>query len=250
MHIKRENGIVVYHSKSGAIELREDIHAETIWATQAEMAMIFGVNPQAVTKHLKNIYEERELSKRATCSKMEQVRTEGKREVKRSVEIYNLDMIISVGYRIGSKMGTKFRQWATKILHSHIVNGYTINKKRLAKNYNLFLKAVEQVRMLLPSGGAVGATDALELIKMFANTWFSLDAYDKENFPKAGATKKEFKITAKELIDALSDLKISLTKSRQASNLFGIARKEQTIDGILGNVLQSFGGKDLYPTLE
>jgi len=206
--MKKENRVVIYQAKSGAIELREDLHAETILATQAEMAKIFGVNSQAITKHLKNIYREKELLKDATCSKMEQVQIEGNRKVKRSVEIYNLDVIISVGYRIGSKMGTKFRKWATKTLHNHIVDGYTINKKRLAKNYELFLKAVEQVKTLLPSDGTVGANDALELIKMFANTWFSLDAYDKENFPKTGITKKEFKITAKELMDALLDLKI------------------------------------------
>ncbi|MDP2642216.1 MAG: virulence protein RhuM/Fic/DOC family protein [Candidatus Peregrinibacteria bacterium] len=248
--MKRKNKVVVYQAKSGAIELREDLHFETILATQAEMARIFGVNPQAITKHLKNIYKEKELSKNATCSILEHVQIEGNRKVKRSVEIYNLDAIISVGYRIGSKMGTRFRKWATKTLHQHIVDGYTINKKRLAKNYELFLKAVEQVKILLPSGGTVGANDALELIKMFANTWFSLDAYDKENFPKTGTTKKEFKVTAKELMAALLDLKIGLTNSGQAGDLFGIARKEQSVDGILGNVLQSFGGKDLYPTIE
>lgn len=138
--MKKENKVVVYQAKTGAIELLEDIHAETIWATQAEMAKIFGVNSQAITKHLKNIYREKELLKNSTCSKMEQVQTEGNRKVKRSVEIYNLDAIISVGYRIGSKMGTKFRQWATKTLHQHIVDGYTINKKRLSKNFVWFLK--------------------------------------------------------------------------------------------------------------
>lgn len=242
--------IIVYQTKSGSIELRADIGRETIWATQAEMAAIFGVNSQAVTKHLKNIYGEEELLKKATCSKMERVRSEGGRSVKRSVEIYNLDVIISVGYRVGSKMGTKFRQWATKTLHSHIVDGCTINKKRLSKNYNAFLNAVEHVRSLLPSGGTVGAIDALELIKMFANTWFSLDAYDRENFPKSGVTKKEFQITAKELLGALSDLKARLIKDRQASDIFGASRPQQSMEGILGNVLQSFGGKDLYPTLE
>lgn len=248
--MKKEKNIVIYQTKTGAIELRTDNENETIWATQAEMAAIFGVNSQAVTKHLKNIYKEKELSKGATCSKMEQVQIEGKRKVKRFVESYNLDAIISVGYRIGSRMGTRFRQWATKILHSHIVKGYTVNKRRLVKNYNAFLKAIEQVRRLLPSGGTVGATDALELIKMFANTWFSLDAYDKENLPKTGITKKEFQLTAKELAEALLDLKGGLTRNGQASDLFGIARKKQNMDGILGNVLQSFGEKDLYPTIE
>ncbi len=245
-----KNEVVIYQTKSGAIELRTDIGKETIWATQAEMAAIFGVNSQAVTKHLKNIYKEKELLKKATCSILEQVRIEGGRKVKRSVEIYNLDAIISVGYRIGSKMGTKFRQWATKTLHSHIVDGYTINKKRLSKNYSAFLKAVEQVRTLLPSGGAVRATDALELIKMFANTWFSLDAYDRESLPKTGVTKKTFQLTADELNNAISDLKLRLIKNGQATDLFGTSRDRNGLDGILGNVFQSFDGKDLYPTIE
>ena len=168
----------------------------------------------------------------------------------KAVAFYSLDVILSVGYRANSARAIQFRKWATKTLHSHIVDGYTINKKRLAKNYNSFLKAVEQVRTLLPSGGTVGATDALELIKMFADTWFSLDAYDKENFPKKGATKREFKISSKELTEALSDLRENLIKNNQASNIFGTTRPQQSLDGILGNVLQSFGGKDLYPTLE
>ena len=248
--MEKEKRIIIYQTKSGSIELRADVGKETIWATQAEMAAIFGVNSQAVTKHLKNIYKEKELLKKATCSISEQVRIEGGRRVKRSVEIYNLDAIISVGYRIGSKMGTKFRRWATKTLHSHIVDGYTINKKRLAKNYTAFLKAVEQVRSLLPSGGTVGATDALELIKMFANTWFSLDAYDRESLPKTGVTKKRFQLTAGELNEAISDLKIRLIKNDQATDLFGTTRDRNGVDGILGNIFQSFGGKDLYPTIE
>lgn len=195
-----------------------------------QMAEMFGVNPQAISKHIQNIYKEKELERKATSSKMELVQSESGRKVRRQVDIYNLDILISVGYRISSKTGTKFRQWATKILHSHIVKGFTINKRQLAKNYNAFLRAVEEVKTLLPSGGTVGATDALELVKMFANTWFSLDAYDKENLPKTGVTKKEFQITAKELTDALSDLKIGLEKSGQASDLFGVAKKEQSID--------------------
>ena len=245
-----ENKIVIYQAKDGTIELRTDIKTETIWATQSEMACIFGVNPQAVTKHLKNIYREDELSKSSTCSKMEQVRIEGAREVKRNVEIYNLDAIISVGYRVNSRKATKFRQWATRTLRSHIVKGYTINKKQLAKNYDLFLEAVGQVRALLPSGGTVGATDALELSKMFASTWFSLDAYDKQTLPETGVTKKEFQFTADELTNDISALKTKLIKAGQATELFATIRESHGIDGILGNVLQSFGGEDLYPTME
>ncbi|MEK7547930.1 MAG: virulence protein RhuM/Fic/DOC family protein [Patescibacteria group bacterium] len=248
--MKKENKIVIYQAKTGAIELHADTDTETFWATQAQMAQIFNTTPQNITLHLKNIFKENELSQNATCKESLQVQTEGERTVQRKQKFYNLDAVISVGYRISSIAGTKFRQWATRTLHSHIVDGYTINKKRLAKNYSAFLKAVDQVRSLLPSGSAMSATDALELIKMFASTWFSLDAYDRENFPQKGATKKEFEVTAKELIEALSALKKDLIKNKQAGDIFGATRPQQSVEGILGNVLQSFEGEDLYPTLE
>ncbi len=241
--MKKEKKIVIYQAKTGAIELREDIHSETIWATQAQITQLFEIDQSVVSRHIRNVFNEKEVDKKSNMQKMHILNSD------KPVVLYSLDVILSVGYRANSARAIQFRKWATKTLHSHIVEGYTINKKRLAKNYNAFLRAVEQVRTLLPSGGTVGATDALELIKMFANTWFSLDAYDKENFPKTGVTKKEFQVTANELIQALSDLKIGLIKNGQASDLFGTAR-QHGIDGILGNVMQSFGGKDLYPTIE
>jgi hypothetical protein len=208
------------------------------------------VGSQAITKHLQNIYKENELPKRATCSKMELVQLEGKRIVRRSVEIYNLDAIISVGYRISSKTGTKFRQWATKTLRSHIVNGYTINRSRVAKNYGKFLEAVESVKKLLAPGSSVKIEDALELIKMFSGTWLSLEAYDKSSLPTAGATKKQVHVTAEELLGALSELKKELLGKKGASSLFGSERDRGSVAGIVGNVFQSFDGKDLYATLE
>ena len=168
--MEEKNKIIIYQGKDGAVELRRSAANETLWATQTQMAQIFGVNSQAITKHLQNIYRERELDKKATCSKMEQVQIEGGRKVIRITAVYNLDAIISVGYRISSVAGTKFRQWATKTLRHHIVDGFTINKKRLAKNYDAFLSAVENVKKLLPSGGQIKPEDALELIKMFAST--------------------------------------------------------------------------------
>ena len=119
------------------------------------MASVFGVNSQAITKHLKNIYKENELSKKTTCSKTEQVHKEGDRLVKRQLDTYNLDAIISVGYRIGSSTGTKFRQWATKILRQHITKGFTINPKIVKKNYAEFQKAVENLKHLLPAGANI-----------------------------------------------------------------------------------------------
>lgn len=141
--------LIIFQSSTGAIELKGDFNKETIWATRMQMADMFGVNPQAISKHIQNIFYDGELTKRATSSKMELVQTEAGRQVKRKVDFYNLDILISVGYRISSKTGTKFRQWATKTLRTHIVDGYTINPSRIAKNYQQFLKAVDDVKKLL-----------------------------------------------------------------------------------------------------
>ncbi|MFA5928898.1 MAG: virulence protein RhuM/Fic/DOC family protein [Candidatus Margulisiibacteriota bacterium] len=250
MKTNKNTEIVIYQTKSGSIEFRTDIKQETIWATQAQMASVFGINPQAITKHLKNIYQEGELTRSATCSKMEQVQREVSRKVSRTVEIYNLDAIISVGYRISSGTGTKFRQWATKTLREHIVNGYTINKKRLAKNYGAFLQAVEDMKKLLPAGGSLDSDNVLELIKLFASTWLSLEAYDREALPSSGAVKKQVNITAEQLQTVLASLKQELVAQKNGNNLFGVERKKGSVIGIVGNVFQSFAGKDLYPTLE
>jgi len=247
---KNYNCIEVYQTPNGAVEVRFDKKNENFFLTQQQVAQLFGVQKAAISKHIKNIFDTGELTKDSTVSILETVQSEGTRKISRKMEYYNLDLILSIGYRVNSVNATKFRQWATKTLHSHIVDGYTINKKRLAKNYTAFLKAVEQVRSLLPSGGTVGATDALELIKMFASTWFSLDAYDRESLPKTGVTKKVFQLTAGELDEAISDLKIRLINNNQATNLFGTTRDKNGVGGILGNIFQSFDGKDLYPTIE
>ncbi len=138
-------------------------------------------------------------------------------------------MILSIGYRVNSANATKFRQWATKTLRQHVLEGYTINKKRLAKNYEAFLRAVEDVKKLLPSGGQVKKEDALELVKVFASTWLSLDAYDKESLPKTGATQRQVTITADSISEALSKLKAELIAKKEASDLFGVEKERGSV---------------------
>jgi len=144
----------------------------------------------------------------------------------------------------------EFRIWATKTLRAHIVDGYTINRTRIAKNYDGFLKAVEQVKALLPAGNVVDAESALELIKMFADTWVSLAAYDKSALPTSGANKKQVNVTGSDLEQVLAELKSEIVGKGEAGDLFGAERQRGAVAGIVGNVLQSFGGKDLYPTVE
>ena len=131
------NNIVFYQTENADVVVNVVYKDETFWLSQKAMAAVFDVNPQAITKHLSNIYEEQELVKDSTCSILEQVQKEGKRNVKRSVEFYNLDAIIAVGYRVNSKKATKFRQWATKTLREYITKGFVLNEK-LLKNGKQF----------------------------------------------------------------------------------------------------------------
>lgn len=245
-----KNNIVIYQTKSGAIELRGDAKKETLWATQAQLAEMFGVTPQNITLHIKNIYKDRELLEKATCKDSLQVQIEGNREIKRSVKIYNLDIMIAVGYRISSIAGTNFRIWATKILREHITKGYTINKKQVAKNYDAFMKSVGDIQALLPEHVTLDPKTVLELIKEFATTWVSLDAYDKDALILKGVTKKKVTLLGSDLESALQSLRTELMKKGEATDMFASERAKGNIEGIVGNVMQSFGGKSVYPTVE
>ncbi len=244
------NKVVIYQAKSGAIELRGDFAKETVWATLDQIAGVFGRDKSVISRHLNNIYKEGELEEKATVAKNATVQIEGQRRVERVIEYYNLDAILSVGYRVNSKTATQFRQWATKTLRAHIMDGYTINRSRVVKNYAVFLDAVEKIKLLLPESGAVDAKSALELIKIFADTWVSIDAYDKDAFPTGGASKKQVRVTADELLRSLAEFRAELQKSGQTGDLFGAERQVGSVAGIVGNVFQSFGGKDVYPTLD
>lgn len=245
-----KNNVIVYQTKSGALELKGDFTHETVWASRMQMAEMFEVNPQAISKHIQNIYKEKELEQEATSSKMELVQKEGNRTVIREVDIYNLDILIAVGYRISSVTGTRFRQWATKTLREHLTKGYTLNKKVILKNYDQFLKNVSDIQALLPEHVTLDPKGILDLVKEYSSTWSKLDAYDKDNLVTEGVTKKKIKINAEELSSAIETFKTELARKGEATEIFAQERASGNLEGILGNVMQSFGGADVYKTLE
>lgn len=236
--------VIIYQTKRGEIEFKGDLQKETLWTTQAQIVDLFGVDQSVVSRHIRNIFKDGEIDEKSNMQKMHIANSD------KPVAFYSLDVILAVGYRANSKVAIEFRKWATKTLRQHIIGGYTINRKRIAKNYDEFLRAVESVKKLLPAGGRVKAADALELIKLFANTWLSLSAYDKLALPKAGASKKQVLITAEELAKALAQLKSDLIKRREATELFGQEKDKNATAGIVGNVFQSIFGRDAYPALE
>ena len=132
---QRNFPVEIYRSTEGNIELNVKLENDTVWLTQSQMAELFAVDRTSVTRHIRNIYKSQELYEKSTCAKNAQVRFEGKRQIVRDIPYYNLDMIISVGYRVNSKNATSFRRWATSILKQYIIKGYAINQKRL-DNYN------------------------------------------------------------------------------------------------------------------
>lgn len=238
------NQLAVYQAKSGAIELKADATKETIWATQAQIVALFDVTQSVVSRHIKNIFEDKEVDPKRNMQKMHIANSD------KLVAYYSLDIILAVGYRTNSIKAIEFRQWATKVLRQHITIGYTINRSRIASHYDEFMKAVSDIKALLPVNRAVDSVSVLDLIHAFADTWLSLDAYDKDALEVKNVTKKQSTITAKELESALVQLKHNLIEKGEATNLFGAERSAGAIEGIVGNVMQSFAGKAMYPSIE
>ena len=246
-HKSKKTETLIYQSKTGKIEFRGDFKKDTIWGNLNQITYLFGRDKSVISRHIKNIFKSNELKESSVVAKIATTATDGKTY---QVDYYNLDMILSIGYRVDSKQATQFRVWATKTLKQHLLEGYTINKKQLVKNYQKFQKTLENIKTLLPDDKSIGAKDTLELISVFANTWFSLEAYDSEKFPKKGWTKKQVSFTAEELNKALDNLKQELITKKQASGLFGQERSKDAVAGIIGNIFQSFAGQDLYSTVE
>ncbi len=244
---RNENKLVIFQAKNGALELRADNEKDTLWASLNQIADIFGVQKAAISKHIKNIYESGELEANSTVSIMETVQIEGSRQIKRNIEYYNLDMIISIGYRVNSVQATRFRQWATGVLREYTTQGFVVNKKIIKKNLNSF---IEYITPLLPAGDVFTPEQTLELVSLFSDTWISLDNYDKGIMIDRKVTKKTVKLTADELLGAIMELRTELISQGSATDIFATERSKDSIAGIIGNIMQSFGGSAVYPSIQ
>ncbi len=249
---KNTKKLAIYQTKDGALELREDIDTETIWANKKQIAEIFGIDRSVVSRHIKNIFSDKEIDKKVAYAKFAHTTEHGAIKGKtqtHEIEFYNLDIILAVGYRTNSARAIEFRKWATKTLKKHIIQGFTINPNRIEKNHQAFLQTVEDIKFLAQNNQNLQTKDILELIKSFSYTWFSLDSYDKDKFPKKG-TKKSVEITAEELERDLQKLKQELIAKKEATDIFGQEKQKGNLAGIVGNVFQTVFGKDAYETIE
>src|SRR3989344_5882951 len=157
----KENKIVIYQAKSGAIELRGDLEKETVWATQAQIVILFAVDQSVVSRHIKNIFKDGEIEGKSNMQKMHNANSD------KSTMLYSLDVILGVEYRTNSRVAIEFRKWATKTLREHITNGFIVNKKFILKNYDQFLKTVTDIQMLLPTHVVLVPRTILELVKEY-----------------------------------------------------------------------------------
>jgi len=243
--------VVLYEAPDGQIRLDVRLEQDTVWLTQAQMAELFGRERSVITKHVGSVFRERELEAKSVCANFAHTAEDGKTY---QVDHYNLDVVISVGYRVKSKRGTQFRIWATRTLKDHLLRGYTLNEKRLREKglgeieqaVGLLARTLTQHALVTDEGRAV-----LEVVQQYTRAWRLLLEYDEGRLPEKPThpLKPTSDLSLETARGAIARLRDSLASRGEATALFGQERSDQ-LHGILGAVEQTFGGEPLYPTVQ
>jgi len=246
---ERDAQIAIYQAEAGTVEVR--LAQDSIWLTQAQLSAVFDTSTDNISLHLKNIYADEELTEEATTEDFSVVRQEGKRQVQRRLKHYNLDAVISVGYRVNSKRAVGFRQWATSILRQHLTQGYTLNRQRLESNARELEAALLLVRKLaqnpeLPQDAGRGL---LDVVTRYARTFLLLQRYDEGLLTEPPQQSGGQLPSLAEARAALARLKSDLMARGEATDLFARERGDG-LDALLGNLDQTVFGEPAYPTVE
>lgn len=233
--------IVKFVDNSFEIDVRADINNETVWLSQEEMALLFDVDRTRIVRHINNIYKDKELDVASTCAENAQVQIEGNRKVNRTIKIYNLDMIISVGYRVKSQRGIIFRKWANKVLKEYLIQGYSINKKRI----EVLNKTIEVQNKMLASSLNIDQEALVNVIEKYTKALDLLDDYDHQCLVKPKGNETLYKLP-------YSDCKIIIDsmKFKNMSSVFGVEKENGKLEGILAAIYQNIFGLEVYPSLE
>ncbi len=244
--MKPAGEIVIYEDGEARVEVRLD--RETVWLTQEQMATLFGRERSVVSKHIRNVFADGELQREAVCAKFAHTAADGKTY---QVEYYNLDVIISVGYRVKSKRGTQFRMWATRTLREHLVRGYTLNRQRFERNAAELEAALALVRKV--AAGDALTTDQgrglVDVIARYTQTFLLLQRYDEGLLTEPKGSPGGVLPTVREARAAIARLKADLVQRGEASDLFGRER-EEGLAALLGNLDQTVLGEPAYPSVE
>ena len=244
-----DNKIIIYQTEDGQTQIDVRLENETVWLTQTQMAELFQTNRTSIVRHINNIYKVEELDRESTCAKIAQVQIEGKRTVKRNIPYFNLDMIISVGYRVNSKRGVKFRQWANNVLKQYLVKGYAVNERIRKEQISELRQLVVMLGRTIQNQPLLSndETNALfEVVTDYTYALDTLDNYDYERLTIDKTTKQEpFHATYENAMEAINRLRNKFG----GSTLFG-NEKDDSFKSSIGQIYQTFGGQELYPSVE
>lgn len=243
--------LVIFQEEGQSVEVRLDAQRDTVWLSQRQMADLFETSSDNISLHLKNIFADGELSEVATTEDSSVVRQEGKRQVTRKVRHYNLDVIISVGYRISSKRAVQFRQWATRILREHLTQGYTLNRQRLEANAQELEAAMQLVKKAAQSPELLADTGRglVDIVTRYAQTFQLLQRYDEGLLTEPPEQRGGNLPTLADAREALVRLKADLMARGDATDLFARERGD-AFEALLGNLDQSVFGEPAYPSVE
>lgn len=241
--------IVIYEQEGKAVEVRLD--GDTVWMTQKQMAEVLDTTLPNINKHIKSIYADQELTEEATIEDSSIVQTEGKRRISRKVKLYNLDMIISVAYRVNSKRGVRFRQWATRVLKDHLTKGYSLNRQRFENNAQELEAALRLVQKTarMPDLPPKAEQGLIDVIGRYTQTFLLLQRYDEGLLTEPEGTKGGELPRIDDIRAILSSLKNDLKGRGEASDLFAQERGDG-LEALLGNLDQTVFGEPAYPTIE
>lgn len=243
--------IKIYKSEDGSTEIQVQLENETVWLSQKQMAELFGKDSDTIGLHLKSIFKSEELDEFSTTELSSVVQQEGKRIVSRKIKVYNLDAIISVGYRVNSKRGTQFRIWANKILKEYLIKGFSLNEKRLLQQNEQLRQLQESVKLLgsVLNYKALSEEESVGLLKIISDYAYALDILDQYDYQNLEITetsgKETYQLTYEEAIEQIRKVK----EIYGNSDLFG-HEKDESFKSSVSTIYQTFNGIDLYPSIE
>lgn len=241
--------IEIYTNPDNSIQLEVKLDKETVWLTQQQMANLFVTDRTSILRHIKNIYNSEELTENSTCAKIAQVRFEGNRQVSRTISYYNLDMILSIGYRVNSKQAIAFRRWATKILKDYLIKDYAINQNIQLQHYQELKEVVALLSRTLSLQEKPTQDEYAGLFNVISDYVYALDtldSYDYQQLTIDKTTQKEpFHATYENAMEAITALKEKFGGSALFAN-----EKDDSFKSSIGQIYQTFGGEELYPSVE
>ena len=242
------HAVQLFTAADGQVQLSVSIDKETVWLTQEQMGHLFERERSVITKHIRNVFAEGEMARESVCAKFAHTAADGKTY---QVDYYNLDVIISVGYRVKSRRGVQFRQWATRTLKEHLVQGYTLNQRRLAERGIEFEQALALLSRTLAKQQLVNADGAavLAVIADYARSWSLLQAYDEQSLSgQTGQQSGMRTLHLDEVLSAVAQLKAALIAKGEATALFGQLRGDGLASSI-ATIEQGFGDELFYPNV-